>query len=543
MTDALDRGREAFGQQEWAEAYTRLSAADQGASLEPEDLERLAVAAYLVGRDTDSTDALVRAHQAFLRQGEVKCAVRCAFWLSFRFLNRGEQARGAGWVARARRLLDDVRHDCVERGYLLLQDAFQCLGEGDTRRSYAAFCGAFEVGERFEDPDLMAMAQQSRGRVLIRMGEIGEGVTLLDEAMAAVEAGEVSPVVVGDVYCSVISGCMEIFDMRRAQEWTEALTRWCASQPGLVAYRGECLVRRAQIMHLRGAWQDAMDEAQRACERLSPPPDQPTLGAAFYQQAELHRLQGAFTGAEEAYRQASQRGRKLQPGLALLRLAQGQVDAAEAAIRRAVEEDQNRRTRSRLLPAYVEIVLATGDVQAARAAADELAEIAAALDAPFLHAVAAHATGAVLLAEGDARAALASLRRAGTSLQELEAPYEAARVRVLIGLACRALGDEDTAAMELDTARLIFRRLEATPDLHRVDRLIRHARRGDNHGLTPRQLQVLRLVASGEANKAIAAELFISERTVERHVSDIFGKLGVSSRAAATAYAYEHQLV
>lgn len=541
--DTLDQGRDAFGRQAWAAAYAQLSAAGRDAALEPEDFERLATAAYLLGKDAESVDIWARAHHEFLSRGDVERAARCAFWLAFGLLNHGERARSGAWIARARRLLDEAQHDCVERGYLLLPVALECLTRGDVEGAYAAFCQAAEIGDRFGDPDLIALARHSRGRVLIRMGEIRQGVALLDEAMVAVEAGEVSPIAVGDVYCSVIEGCLEIFDLRRAQEWTAALTRWCASQPDLVPYSGQCLVRRAEILQLHGVWPDAAEEARQACERFLEGPDQPAAGAAFYQRAELHRLRGELGDAEEAYRQASRYGRNPQPGLAQLRLAQGQIDAAAAAIRRATDEAKNHPARSRLLPPHVEIMLAAKDVHAAHAAADQLAEIAGDFDAPLLHAAAAHARGAVLLAEGDARAALPLLRQAWTTWQEIEVPYEAARVRILMGLACRALGDQDAAEMELDAARWVFQQLGAAPDLARVEALSRTTAPNTAGGLSAREVQVLRLVATGKTNRAIAAELFISERTVERHVSNIFIKLDVSSRAAATAYAYEHQLV
>ena len=540
--DELDRGRESFERQAWAVAFAQLSAADRETPLEPEDLERLATATYLVGRDADSFDIWARAHHEFLRRGDVERAARCAFWLAFVLLNKGELVRGGGWVARARRLLDDGQYDCVEQGYLLWGVAARSIFEGDNASACATFARAAEIGDRFGDRDLVMLGWVGQCRALLRLGETAAGVALLDEMMVALETGEVSAIVAGDVYCSVIEGCQEIFDLGRAQAWTAALTHWCASQPDLVAYRGQCQVHRAEIMALHGAWPDAMEEAQRASERILKGPDHPAAGAAFYQQAELHRLRGESTKAEEAYRQASRLGREPQPGLARLRLAQGQVDAAAAAIRRVVDEASDRVTRANLLAAYVEIMLAAHDVAAARVAADELSAIAADLGAPLLGAVAAQAQGAVLLGEGNPSAALAALRRAWMAWQELEAPYEAARVRVLVGLACREVGDQEGAELELDGARWVFQQLGAVPDLARVEALSRKAAPKAAGGLTAREVQLLRLVAAGKTNRAIAAELVLSERTVDRHVSNIFAKLGVSSRAAATAYAYEHQL-
>jgi DNA-binding CsgD family transcriptional regulator len=410
---------------------------------------------------------------------------------------------------------------------------------GDVASAHATFRQADEIGERFADADLVTLARHGQGRALIRLGRSAEGKALLDEVMVAVTSGAVSPVVAGDVYCSVIQACEESFDLRRAQAWTAALSHWCAAQPDLVPYRGQCLLHRAEIMQLHGAWQDAIDEVERASQR----PGRSAAGAAFYRRGELHRLSGAFAEAEECYRQASRCGREPQPGLALLRLAQGQVDAAQAAIRRVVDEAETFIARSRLLPAHVEIMLAAGDVDAAVAAADELAGMADELDAPLLRARATHAQGAVLVASGNPRAALAALRRAWSAWQELEAPHEAASTRALIGLACRGLGDEDGAAMELDAARWAFQELGAMRDVARMDALSRPTPAKDTGGLTARELEVLRLVAAGKTNRTIAADLFLSEKTVARHVSNIFVKLGVSSRAAATAYAYEHDLV
>jgi len=540
--EARARGRECFGRRAWADAFAELSAADREAPLEPDDLKRLATAAYLVGRDDDSVAVWERAHNELLGARDVLGAARCAGWLVFVLLNGGEFARAGGWLARARRLLDDGQRDCAEQGHLLVPAAFQRAVAGDWPSAYAIAGQAAEIGDRFGDIDLVTLARNIQGRALIGQGRTVEGMSLLDEMMVAVMADEVSEIVAGSVYCSVIEACQEVFDLRRAQQWTAALTHWCDSQPDLVPFSGHCLVHRAEIMQLHGAWADALDAAHGACERLLRRA-QPAVGAAFYQQAELHRLRGEFAQAEEAYRQASRWGREPQPGLARLRLVQGQVDAAAAAIRRVADGAEERVARSRLLPALVEIMFAAGDVQAARAAADELSEMADDLDAPLLRALATHAQGTVLLLEGDARAALGPLRHAWTAWQELVVPYEAARARVLIGLACRQLGDEDGAEMELDAARWAFEQLGAVPDLARAQALSRKVAAKPAGGLTARELDVLRLVATGKTNRSIAAELFLSEKTVARHVSNIFTKLGVSTRAAATAYAYRHELV
>src|SRR5919109_1383931 len=498
--DQLERGQEAYSRQAWGDAFAYLSAADTVSPLEPEDLERLAFAAHLTGRYEESVDVGARTHNEYLRKGNVPKAARAAFWVGMGLMDRGEMARGGGWLARGRRLLEETQEDCVEQGYMLIPTAELSLIQGDAATAHRVFEQAGVIADRFGDPDLMTLTRLGKGQALIMLGRTVEGVAWLDEAMVAVPAGEVSPVVAGIVYCAVIDACQEIFDLRRAHEWTEALSQWIQGQPDLVPFRGLCLIQRAQILQLHGAWPDAVSEAQRARERLS---GQTGIGMAFYQQAELDRLRGEFGPAEEGYRQANESGHSPQPGLALLRLAQGHVESAVAAIRLAVDEAHNRVTRARLLPALAEIALAAGDVPAARGAADELSEIATAFNAPALHAIAGQATGAVLLAEGEPRAALQALRHVWKAWQEVEAPYEAARVRALIGLACRDLGDEDTATMELEAARRALRQLGAQPELARVEKLSGTAAPKGKGGLTAREVEVLRLVAEGKTNRAV----------------------------------------
>ena len=509
--------------------------------LDVEDLELLATSAYLIGRPSDFHGFLDRAHHAHLQAGDRVCAGRCAFWLGLTLLLRGETAQASGWLARARRHIEG--HDCVEHGYLLLPVAEQRLAEGDGGAAYETSTAAAEIGDGFDDADLIACARHLQGRALIRQGQIRDGLTLLDETMLSVIGGELSPIVTGLMYCSVIEACQQVFAVDRAHEWTAALARWCEQQPEMVAFTGTCLVHRAEIMQFHGAWTDAMAEAGRACERFSKGVDPEPPAAALYRQAEIHRLRGELAAAEQAYRDAGRLGWEPQPGLALLRMAQGRTHAARAAIRRLLGAVADPFQRVKLLPAYLEIMVATGDVEEARTACRELEEIAERLDADVLRATAEHARGAVELAEGDGRAALGPLRRAFELWRQVEAPYEAARVRVLIGLACRSLEDDDAGDLELEAARTVFERLSAAPELARLDSLGNRPIPPHRNALTPRELQVLRMVAAGKTNRAIAADLCLSERTIDRHVSNILAKLGVPSRVAATAYAYNHQLL
>lgn len=544
--DALeerDRGRACYRQRAWLDAHTALTRADEAGGLEAPDLELLAMAGFLIGQDHGAVRMLERAHQVYLQASDPVGAARCAIWTGFGLLDFGEPAQAFGWFGRAGRLLDRTGRDCAERGYLLVPDVIQHLDD-DAEAAFQTAAAIAEVGDRCHDADLVTFALHAQGRARIRQGRVAEGAALLDEAMVAVIAGELaSPLFTGLIYCGVIDACREVYDVGRAGEWTAALTRWCDAQPDLVNFTGQCRVHRAEIMQLRGDWRDSLAEARRAGDRFSRKAGEVAAATAHYQQAEVLRLLGEFAAAEEAYRAANAWGWQPQPGLALLRLAQGRIDVAAAAIQRVLDETTSRLDRARLLPAYVEILLAAGEGVRARSAGDELATIADEYGTRVLVALAAQAGGAVELAEGMPTRALVALRRACRLWQEVEAPYEVARVRVLMGLACRELADQDGAALELAAARAAFTQLGAGPDLARLDALTPGTAAVDPTGLTRRELEVLRLVAAGKSNRSIAADLMLSEKTVARHVSNILVKLGLPSRSAATAHAYEHGLV
>lgn len=431
------------------------------------------------------------------RRPRSRHAVRCAFWLVIHHAFRGDMGGATGWLGRAQRLQEGASPDCVERGYLLLPAVIHQRLAGEYEAGYVTAAEAAGIGARFRDADLCALAIHEQGRMRIKQGAVEAGLGLLDEAMVAVTAGTLSPIVTGLTYCSVIDQCREVYALGRAQEWTVALTRWCAEQPDMVRFTGECLAHRAEIMVLHGGWRDALDEARRACASFSRASDHAAAAAGYYQQGEVHRLRGDLDLAEGAYPGASQWGWQPQPGLALLRMAQGRPDTAAGAIARVLGETTERLQRARLLPAAVEIMLSVGDVPQARAAGTELAEIAASIGLGVLAAMAGQATGAVQLAEGDARAALISLRRACRLWQDVQAPYQVACVRVLMGLACRELGDDDAATWELDAARSGFEELGAAPDATRVDSLLPGTAQRNPGALTDREVQVLRLVAAG----------------------------------------------
>jgi DNA-binding CsgD family transcriptional regulator len=534
--EELEHARSAYAGRAWLDAHDAFVRADSETALEAEDLELLTTATLMLGRDDDATAVLERAHHRYLERGETRRAVRAATWIGINLATRGLVGPATGWLGRAQRLLEQEPGESPEQGYLLLPLVFRHEAAGELEKAAAVAGEAAAIGQRFGDADLFAIGLHAQGHMLVTAGHVQEGLALLDEAMVTATTGDLSPFVIGIVYCGVILACQAVFEVGRAREWTLALTEWTDRQPDLVAFTGRCRVHRAEILQLGGSWVDALDEAQRACERFVETSN-PAAGVAYYRHGELLRLRGDFAAAEDAYREASRYGWEPQPGLAQLRLAQGKREAALSAIRRATAETTEPLKRAALLPAQVEIALDAGETDEARRACAELEELATRYQSAMLVAMVAYAYGAVALAEGNFQSALVGLRRAQQAWIDLDAPYEVARTRVLLARVCSALGDAEAAALEAESAGAIFRDLEAAPDLARLETP------RDEHGLSRREIQVLRLVAAGKSNREIATELVISEHTVARHVQNIYTKLHVSSRAAATAFAFEHDLV
>jgi len=547
--EQLAAARRAHEQGEWLAARAAFAAADAAGELGPADLEAWGLASVLTGHHVESEDVRERAHYAYLDAGDPEGAARVAFWLGLAlFTLRGEPARAGGWFGRMTRVIGDAGlGDRVWHGYELVNAGMRAFFSGDPAAARALHERALAVAERFGDRDLRVLAGNGHGQSRVSLGELAEGLAELDETMVLATTGDVSPQAVGLVSCAVINACVECMDVRRTAEWTDALSRWCDRQQGLVPYQGQCAVHRAELQQLRGRWDGALREIHGVLAHVAEYPTDHSAGMAHYQHGELCRVRGDLAGAEEAYREALRHGRDPQPGLALLRLAQGRSAPALVAVRRALDEAHHRKwAQTHLLAAGVECALAAGDGEFARHCADQLAELAAEVDSPLLSAVEASARGAVALAEGRAQPAGAALREALRHWLAMDATYDAACCRIRMAQACRLLGDDESAGLELEAAGATLVRLCGEAEAARlvaalVPSLDRPAG-GGPRGLTPRELEVLRLVATGASNRKIAEALFLSEKTVARHVANIFAKIDVSSRAAATAYAHAQRL-
>jgi DNA-binding CsgD family transcriptional regulator len=537
--DSLEAARAAFAVRDWAAAYEGFVTLRDRDVLTAEDLHVLGESAWWLGRIDACLEAFEAAYHRFLGSEQPIRAAMSAFYLAIHSMSRGDAAQGSAWLARARRLVADDP-ETAPQGYIYYIDIFTALGGGDFAEAEARAAEMEALGRRLDEPNLAALGVLGRGRVLVKKGQVAAGMTLLDDAMLEALSGRLDATWAGTIYCHLMDVCHELADVRRAAEWTLATSRWCDTIPDANLYPGICRVHRAQVMQIQGDWEGAESEADRACRDMIGV-HIGTAAGGQYEIGEIRRLRGDSAGAEEAFKRAHELGRDPQPGLALLRLAQGRIDLAVASMRAALDATADPLGRARLCVAHVEIALAAGDISAADTTTSELEQTAATYSSPGLQAAAKAARGAVLLAQGRAREALAELREACRRWQQLEAPYEAAKTRLLLADAHRALEDEDAVTLELDAADAVFRRLGADWDARSVTN--RRADAALPAGLTEREVEVLQLVAAGQSNREIAAELFLSERTVHRHVSNILAKLAAPSRAVATAFAYEHGLV
>jgi DNA-binding CsgD family transcriptional regulator len=535
----LDTARAHLDRWAWAEALDAARAAGPLDGIdEGERLDIIGAASWWLGNMDDCIDAREKAYAVYEEHGDELRAGQTAVWLWQDNQIKARPSIAGGWLRRARRMLDN-HPGTPEYCSMLLREAETAHGGGDLDAALATAREALAIARAAKSPSLEAEALQSVGRVLIDQGDVAEGMGCIDEAMLSAVEGRLRPFSTGKVYCSLISACERLGDLRRAAEWTDATLRWSEKHP-LAMWPGICRVHHASLLMLRGQWDAAEREAQHACD------DMGTfhIGNAargFAEIGDIRRRLGDLDAAEEAFARAEELTGGQTEGLALLRLAQRKTDAASAIITRLLaDQTWNRLERGRLLPAQVQIAIAVGDVDTAEQAVAELETIAADFESPMLAAAALTARGRVQFAIGDAAGACATLREALREWQDLDVPYEVATVRLLLGQSCRECGDDEGATRSLETAASIFDKLGAALDV----RFVRDLATGSSlpAGLTAREAEVLRLVAAGNTNKEIATALFLSERTVARHLSNIFTKIDVNSRTAAAAWAFEQNV-
>jgi class 3 adenylate cyclase len=463
---SLEAGREAVDRHAWSEGYELLKESDTAGTMLPEDLERLAGAAWWMGQLDDCISARDRAFAAYMDAGDRRRAAMVATMLAKDHYAKGASSIGTGWVNRAERLLAE-EPDCVEQGYLeRLKGVIAHEGAGDYEKALEHGRRALDLAMRFADRDLQAIALHDQGRALVALGQVDAGMALIDEATVAAVSGELAPLTTGVVYCNTITACKELADYRRAGDWTEAAKRWCERQ-AIAGFPGMCRVYRASIMLTRGAWAEAEQEARRACDELGSF-NLSYAAEAFYELGEIRLRTGDLAAAEEAFRHAHELGRDPQPGLALVRLAEGKLDGASSCIEGALADESRDLYRARLLPAQTRIAVASGDADTARRATEELKEIARKYGSEALEAMALTTRSMVSLAEENAGEATRAARGALRLWQSVAAPYEAAEARVLLASAHRAEGKRDDALLELEAALGAFERLGAALDAGHV---------------------------------------------------------------------------
>jgi len=528
----IEAARAAYSSSSWADATDLYLQADAEATLDVPDLEALAWAAGLAARDAEMLAALERLYVVYERRGDHENSARMAFWCGLRNMMIGEVGLGSGWLHRAATHADATPQDCVQRGYLMLPKVFMHRARGDYDAAIEVADRALSIGEKAGDDDLMALAGSLKGGLLFRLGRIDDGYGPIDEAMLLADSDRLSPLVCGVCYCEIVASCCRVQEMVRAREWTAILDAWCRRNPQAKAFHGVCQVHRAEVLQLEGKWAEAFSEAQRAGEGLKGTTEQTAMATAAYRRGEILRLRGKFTDAELEYRSAGETGIDPQPGLALLRLAQSREKEAAAMIRRAIETAADMPGKVALLPAGIEICIACRDLDRAEELCTELAKIADLFGTEILARIADQGCGALALARGNAAEGVAALARARNYWSAFGAPYLAARLRVDIAGGCLELGDAESPALELKAAEKTFLELGAEPDLARLRKLRGERAPGEP---TAREREVLALLAEGCSNRDVAHALGLSPKTVNRHVENIFNKLGVSSRSAAVA--------
>lgn len=469
--DPIAVGRDALARHAWAEAYEALAAADRAGAMRGEGLELLARAAYWTARPDEAVEALERAYAAYLEEGDHSAAAMAAFRLAEQSGMRLSVAQAQGWAARATQLAEEDPAWSVH-GWLRWMQGLMSWFQADFETAVAHYDDALEFAAGNGDRDLAAMSLHDKGHALCLLGRVEEGLALLDECMATVVGGELDPAAAGYVYCGMIGVCSKLGDYGRASEWTESTLRWCERQ-SVPAFPGVCRVHRAELLRLHGSLPEAEEQALAACEELPRYNLNSGLGPAHYEIGEVRRRLGDFAASEEAFARADGYGFSPQPGRSLLRLAEGNHEAAARGIGQALAQvGGDHCARVRLLTARAEIELAAGDVSAAAATSDELDALVEGFGATSLQAMAAGVRGAVLLHEGDPAGSIAFLQRARSAWREIDAPYEAAEVCVRLARAHGSIGDGEAAKAEVRSARETFEELGARPAAERAAELL-----------------------------------------------------------------------
>lgn len=534
QAELLRKAHTAHSEHRFAEADAAFSGAERLGELSADDLVAWHDSTWWLGQNDRALELAEVAHERLVAEGHETRAAQAAIGLGFLLMLRGDLAAGSGWIQRGRSLAERSPEGAA-RWYVAQLDAEDALHAGDLDRALDLVREVREAAQRASDQTLLSLALMTEGTARLRRGEVASGMALLDEAMLPVRSGRIAPDMAGNLYCQMIAVCWELHDLRRAREWTAATERWCEQFDSAVMFSGICRMHRVQLRQVSGEWDLAADDARLVCTELEGMNSQ-VVAEGHYLLGELLRMRGDVVGAEAAFLRAHELGRDPQPGLALLTATTDSTAAGLASLRTALATHQGAEySRAPLLHALATLALDLPDLEVAVEASNQLTAMADRWQSDGLYALAAQARGAVLVTTGGCAEAVTSLREAVRRWQDLDAPYACARSRMLLGQAYAALGDNRAATRELDVAERTLTALDALADLRRLRRLRPDV--SPPEGLTPREIEVLRQVANGGTNKQVADALVISEKTVARHLANIYLKLGVSTRTAAAAWA------